>query len=187
MNRSIAILLADGAEPVEVIAPLDAWRRGGVDVTCVSIMGGRTIKLAQGITMEADATLADVTLADFDALFVPGGSDGVNNLLACKQVETALQEFAKADKFVFSICAGPMVLNAAGILEGKRATCYPGCETDFPAGTYPGHSGIVHDGNLVTASGPAFALDFGLICLAVLTTQPNADEVAAGLLANLTS
>ncbi len=185
MSTTLAILLADGAEPVEVIAPLDAWRRGDVDVTCISIMGRRSIKLAQGLRMEADATLDDVVLSSFDALFIPGGSVGVDNLLACKEVANALREFATAGKFIFSICAGPMVLNAAGILKGRRATCYPGCETDFPAGTYPGHSGIVHDGNLVTASGPAYALDFGLVCLAVMTTQSNADKVSASMLANL--
>lgn len=185
MNPTIAVMLADGAEPVEVTAPVDAWRRGGVRVTCVSISDSRTVNMAHGITLVADATLADVTLSSFDGIFIPGGSTGVDNLLACDEVANALREFANAGKFVFAICAGPMVLNAAGILEGRRATCYPGCEDGFPAGTHPGHSGIVRDENLVTASGPAYALDFGLVCLAAMTSQPNADEVAASMLANL--
>ncbi len=185
MAVKIAVLLADGAEPVEVIAPVDAWRRGGVDVTCVSIMGRPDVELSQGVRMQADATLEETDLDAFDGLLVPGGSVGVDHLLASQEVADAIRRFMDQDRFVFSICAGPMVLNAAGVLDGRRATCYPGCEADFPAGVYPGKSGVVVDKNLVTASGPAFALKFGLVSLAVMTTQPNADEVAAGMLANL--
>lgn len=178
---SLIVLLADGAEPVEVIAPVDAWRRGGVDVT-LAALGNRTVELAQGLRLEADALLAETDPMEFDAVFVPGGSVGVDNLLASNQVLDTLRTFDEAGKHVFSICAGPMVLNAAGILEGRHVTCYPGCEKDFPAGSYQG-GGVVQDGNLITAAGPAFALELGLTSLSALTTPENAQQVRSGMLA----
>lgn len=184
MNKpKIAVMLADGTEPMEAIAPIDAWRRGGVDVTTISVMSGRDVRLAQGILMTADFGVTDVDLMGFDGILVPGGSVGVENLTKCTQLSDALKAFMAEGRFVFSICAGPTVLNGLGLLEGKRVTCYPGCEEGFPAGSYVGHSGVVHDGNLVTASGPAYALEFALVCLSVMTTPTNADEVAAGMLA----
>ncbi len=181
----IAVMLADGTEPLEAIAPIDAWRRGGVDVVTVSIMDGRDVRLAQDILMTADFGLTDIDLNGFDGILVPGGSAGVEAMAKCLPLADALKAFMDAGKFVFSICAGPMVLNGLGLLEGKRVTCYPGCEEGFPAGSYVGYSGVVHDGNLVTASGPGFALDFALVCLSVMTTPADADEVAADMLSTV--
>lgn len=179
---SVVVLLADGAEPLEVTAPVDAWRRGGVEVTLAALGGKRTVKLAQGISMEADALLTETDLTPFDALFIPGGSVGVENLLASNQVLDAVRAFAEAGKQVFAICAGPMVLNVAGILEGRRVTCYPGCQEGFPAGTYQ-EAGVTQDANLITAAGPAFALELGLTSLAALTSEENARTIAADMLA----
>lgn len=178
---SVAVLLADGAEPLEVTAPVDAWRRGGVSVTLAALGGSRTVELAHGMRFDADAVLAETDLTRFDALFVPGGSVGVENLLASSQVLDAVRAFAEAGKHVFAICAGPMVLNAAGILEGRRVTCYPGCQEGFPAGAYQG-GGVVQDANLITAAGPAFALELGLTSLAALTSEETARQVAADML-----
>lgn len=183
MNPSLAVLLADGAEPLEVAAPVDALRRGGVRVACVAVGGARTVELAQDVRMDADSLLVETHLPDFDGLLIPGGSVGVDNLLSSSAVLEAVASFAREGRFVAAICAGPMVLNAAGILEGRRVTCYPGCEAGFPTEAYTGTLGVVRDENLVTASGPAFALEFGLTCLAALTTQENANEVAADMLA----
>ncbi len=178
---SVAVLLADGAEPLEVIAPVDAWRRGGVSVTLAALDNSRTVELAHGMRLDADALLAEVDLAQFDALFIPGGSVGVENLLASTAALDAVRTFAKAGKHVFAICAGPMVLNAAGILEGRRVTCYPGCQEGFPAKAYQG-GGVVQDANLITAAGPAFALELGLTSLAALTSEETARQVAADML-----
>lgn len=183
MTKRIAVLVADGAEPIETIAPMDAWRRGGIDVESVSIANAY-VTLAHEIRIEADAVISDVALEEYDGILIPGGSVGVDNLRACPEVLAAIRQCMDADKFVFAICAGPMVLNDAGVLKGRRVTCYPGCETEFPPGAYIGGSGIAVDGNLVTASGPAFALDFGLACLEVMTGKANADKVAADMLVN---
>lgn len=187
IQRKIAVMIADGTEPVEVIAPLDAWSRGNVETVTISTMGRRDLVLDRNIKIQTDALIEDVDFGDFDGILVPGGALGVENLSKSTKLADALRRFMGEGRFVFSICAGPTILANLGLLEGRRATCYPGLQAGWPAGVYPNKSGIVHDGNLVTASGPAFALDFALVCLAVMTTQPNANEVASGMLANLTS
>lgn len=182
MSVRLAVMLADGAEPLEVVAPVDAWRRGGIEVTCVSIMDAKAVEAAQGMKLEADALLSDVDLMSFDALFVPGGSVGVENLLQCDALADSLRAFMAQGKHVLAICAGPMVLNAAGVLEGRRVTCYPGCETGFPTGSYVDDAGVIVDGNLITAAGPAYALSLGIAGLEAMTTQAEAKEVAEGML-----
>ena len=87
-----------------------------------------------------------------------------------------------AHKFVFSICAGPTILNELGLLKGRKATCYPGCEDGFPAGVYQEDEDIVIDGNLVTAAGPGQALKFGIKCIKVIAGKDKAQPVAKSML-----
>lgn len=182
MSMRLAVMLADGAEPLEVVAPVDVWRRGGIEVTCVSIMDTKVVEAAQGLKLEADVLLGDVDLTSFDALFVPGGSVGVENLLQCDVLADALRAFMAEGKHVLAICAGPMVLNAADVLDGRRVTCYPGCEEGFPSNVYTDDAGVIVDGNLITAAGPGYALALGITGLEAMTTQARANEVAKGLL-----
>ncbi len=180
--KKVAVLWGDGFEPVEGIAPADVLRRGGVKVTTVSVMEGRTVEAAHGVTVVADAQLSEVDLAAFDMLVLPGGSLGVENLSACVPLREALISFARQDRPIAAICAAPMLLAELGLLEGRRATCYPGCEEGFPAGAYQAGPGVVADGNLVTASGPGQAVDFGLAILRHLSGDEAARAVVAGML-----
>ena len=185
MSKKVAIMVAEGFEPVEVVAPVDALRRAGAEVTCVSIMPTAPVTGAQGVALEPDANLDGVDLESFDMLVVPGGSGGVQNLMGCERLLAALPAYADpaGGKLLGSICAGPMVLNKAGVLEGRKVTCYPGCEEGFPAGSYQGVIGVVRDGNLVTASGPGQALAFGGALVEALFGKEAADTVMAGMLA----
>ena len=182
MGKLAAVVLGDGFEPVEALAPVDALRRGGVRVRTVSVMDGLQVTSAQGVTMHADDGVSDVDLLGFDLLVVPGGSGGVDNLAKCAPLADALERFMAEGKPVAAICAGPMILADLGLLEGRKATCYPGCEEGFPAGAYQDVRGVVVDSNLVTASGPGQALDFGMAALRVLAGDAAADRVAADML-----
>lgn len=182
MSEKVAIMLADGFEPVEVTAPIDCLRRAGIEVDSVSIMPGLNVESAQNIEYIADKLLDDVDLNDYDALIVPGGSVGVENLKKCRKLSEALGNFFNEDKVVASICAGPLVLNAFGLLEGRHATCYPGCEADFPSGVYVPLEDVVIDGNLITSKGPGTALDFGIEIVRKLADEDTAEEVARGML-----
>lgn len=183
--KKVAVLLGDGVEPIEAVAPIDVLRRGGVEVVLVACQGDDTITSAQNIDLGTNINVKDVNLTSFDMLIVPGGNGGVEVLKANAAVKTALTTFMEENRLVGSICAGPTVLNEFGLLEGHKATCYPGCEADFPEGVYTNTIGVVHDGNLITASGPGQALLFGFALLQKLTDTATAKSVADGMLVSV--
>lgn len=182
MAKSVVVFLADGCEPLEVVAPVDALRRGGVDVVLASVKDDLAVRAAQAVTLQADAPLSALDLTGFDMAVVPGGSVGVENLAKCEPLAAALRAFMAEGRLVASICAGPTILADLGLLEGRTATCYPGCEGGFPAGAYVGGPTVHRDGNLVTASGPGQALDFGVAALRALAGDAVADQVAKDML-----
>lgn len=180
--KKAAILLGDGVEPIEAVAPIDVLRRGGVEVVLVACQGDDTITSAQSIDLGTNVNYKDIDLLTFDILIVPGGNGGVEVLKGNPAVQAALTTFMKEGRLVGAICAGPTVLNQFGLLEGHKVTCYPGCEEGFPQGAYTGTIGVVHDGNLITASGPGQALLFGFALLQKLTNAATAKSVADGML-----
>ena len=159
MNR-IYVFLADGFETVEALAPVDVMRRAGLDVVTVSIMGRKEVISAQSVTVVADALYENVSLADADALILPGGGVGTDNLSAHEPLRAQLVNACSRGLLVAAICAAPMVFGRIGILEGKRATCYPGCEGDLFGAEYTAKA-VEQDGNILTACGPAASFDFG--------------------------
>ena len=181
MAKTVAVMMGQGFEPVELVAPVDILRRGGVEVTLVSVMNNREVKSAQDIMMNADVLQGNTNLNDFDMILIPGGSEGVENLKSSAILSEALRSFMAEGRPVAAICAGPTVLSALGLLEGRKATCYPGCETDFPTGVHVDQS-VVIDGNLITSQGPGTAFEFGIAVLESLMGKAVADEVAKGML-----
>lgn len=183
--KKVAILLGDGVEPVEAVAPIDVLRRGGVDVTLVACQGNDTVTSAQNIDIVSNSNFKDVDLSSFDMLVIPGGNGGVEVLKGNAHVQAALTQFMEEDRLIGAICAGPTVLNEFGLLAGRKATCYPGCETDFPEGAYVNEIGVVCNNNLITASGPGQALLFGFALLQKLTDTKTAKTVADSMLVSL--
>ena len=179
----VAVMLGEGFEPVEALTPVDVLRRAGVCVTTVSVMPGREVVSAHGVPVVADTQVDAADLAVFDALVLPGGSVGYKNLSACEPLREALVEQDAEGRLVAAICAAPMLLAQLGLLDGRRATCYPGCEDVFPAGAYQAEADVVRDGNLITASGPAKSLPFALAVLEALAGSEAALSVARGMLA----
>ena len=107
---------------------------------------------------------------------------GVDNLGKSARVVAELRRRMEAGELVAAICAGPMVLANAGLLTGRKAVCYPGCEEGWPAGIYQAGKDVFVDGNLITATGPGTALPFGIQILRTLEGDKVADDVAAGML-----
>lgn len=182
MAKSAVVFLANGCEPLEVVAPVDALRRGGVEVVLAAVSDDLTVRAAQGIRLEVDAPLSTLDLEKFDIAIVPGGSIGVDNLGKSQRVVAELTRRMEAGEKVAAICAGPMVLANAGLLAGRKAVCYPGCEEGWMAGIYQAGKDVFVDGNLITAIGPGAALPFGLQILRELAGDEVADDVAAGML-----
>lgn len=151
--------LANGFEEIEALAPVDIFRRGGLEVKTVSVTGSELVESSHGVTVKADLLFEDGDFTDADLLMLPGGMPGSANLNAHEGVRNALKAQYDAGKRVAAICAAPMVLGSIGILEGKRATCSPGFQTYLTDATYTGNL-FEEDGLVTTGEGPAASLPY---------------------------
>ena len=125
MKKAI-VFLANGFEEMEALGTIDILRRGGIEVTTVSITEETVVTGAHNVPVIADTTLDKATLNQADALILPGGMPGASNLNNSEAVKEALLQQYREGKIVAAICAAPMVLGGLGLLKGRNATCYPG-------------------------------------------------------------
>lgn len=180
---SILVPLAEGFEEIEAVTVIDVLRRGGIDVCPVSISKSANVLGSRGITVTADRIWDDIDWKSFDGIVLPGGGEGTKNLAADPRIAEVVRAFDKTGKLVAAICAAPMVLGFAGILRGRKATCYPSCEG--PLGdAYVSDRKVVEDGNLITGQGPGTAMDFALALVRKLAGEQTAKSVCNGLRPN---
>ena len=172
--------LANGFEDIEALAPVDILRRGGLDVRTVSITGSEFVESAHGVTVRADVTFEEVgDFSDADMLLLPGGMPGAMHLKLHDGVRAAVLAQAQRGGHIGAICAAPMVLGSLGLLQGRKATCYPGCETGMgSANMIPGQA-VVRDGNLITGTSAGCAIPFGLALVEALKGEETAKAVGA--------
>lgn len=175
MSKAI-IFFADGLEECEALITVDLLRRAGVEVTIASIMGREEIVGAHKISIRCDALAESVDLNAADAVILPGGLPGTEYLYESALVRNAVQSFADAGKLVAAICAAPTVPGRMGLLKGRRATCYPGCEENLPGADYLDAETIT-DGNFITGSSLGAAIPFALSIIAYLQGQEAGDKV----------
>ena len=116
------LFLADGFETVEALAPLDVMRRAGINVVTVSIMKNLQVRSAQNVPVLADAMYSECSFADADALILPGGSEGTENLSAFESLHAELMRMNSEGRLIAAICAAPMVLGRIGLLQERVAT-----------------------------------------------------------------
>ncbi|MCH7629051.1 MAG: DJ-1/PfpI family protein, partial [Proteobacteria bacterium] len=148
---SVLLPIADGSEEMEAITIVDILRRGGVEVIIAGLEDG-PVTCSRGTVIVPDATLDDALERDFDMVALPGGMPGAERLKNDPRLQALIRSMADEGKFVSAICAAPMALSHAGVLEGKKATSYPGfLDGDEHAGvTYTG-SAVECDGNVITS------------------------------------
>ncbi len=173
--------LATGFEEVEALIPLDIMRRAGVEFKTVSVTGSAVVEGAHGVKIEADLLIEDADFSDADLLMLPGGLPGATNLNEHEGVKKALVEHNIRGRMIGAICAAPMVLGGLGMLEGKRATCYPGFEKYLEGAEYTNELCTV-DGNITTGEGPAAAFPYAYTLLEALTDRRTADAIADGMM-----
>ena len=176
MTKAI-ILLAEGFEECEALCPGDVLNRGGVSVTYASV-GDRTVASSHGVKMTADTVLSSKTLEeDWDIVFLPGGMPGAKNLAASPTVRKLLLTQNEKAKTVAAICASPaVVLGPLGLLDGRKATVFPGCESYYPGFDFSS-DGVVVSGNVVTAKSAGWAFDLGLKLLEITEGRETAEKV----------
>ena len=159
-NKTVCILLADGFEEIEALYPADLFKRLGVNVI-LSGIETLTVRGAHDIKVSANNLLSDISVADFDAIILPGGLPGATNLRDDKNVLDILHFADKNSKIIAAICAAPIVLHEAGIANNKRTTGYPGTEqlAHNPNFKFTGKA-VETDGNIITAIGMGQAANF---------------------------
>ena len=173
--------LANGCEEMEAVIIIDTLRRAEWDVTSAGLTDG-TIEASRGVKLVPDTTWDEINPADFDMLILPGGFDGTTALCGHLGVQQALRDFNEKEKWIGSICAAALALHAAGILEGRRFTCYPGVEENLPSNVQPMNEIVVVDGHLITSQGPGTAFEFALKIIGECDSPNAANTVRAGLL-----
>ena len=177
---TVLTLLAEGFEEIEAFTPVDLLRRAGVEVTVASLADHRHVTGRSGITTHADAALSEVGDHLFDLLFIPGGP-GVKNLRVDLWVRAVVERYVVVGKWLAAICAAPTVLNASGLLDGRRYTAHFSVAGELPH--LLADQRVVADGKILTSRGAGTALDFGLLLVEKLVSADKAREVARSICA----
>jgi len=176
----VIVPLADGFEDIEAVSIIDILRRGGLEVVTVSLAGEGAVS-AHEVEIKADKHLDNIDPSQFDAIVLPGGDGGMKNLRANQKILEIIREFSAAGKWTAAVCASPSVLGTAGILTGKKATCYPGYEENL-TGADLSEDRVVVDGKVVTSRGPGTAPEFALKLVALFKNPETAQKLKKGML-----
>lgn len=176
-----AIFLAEGMEEIEGLTVVDLLRRAGISIEMVSLNGDKMVMGSHGIRMEADTIFEAADFDSYDMLILPGGMPGTTHLLEHIGLRKQLLKFHAAGKMLAAICAAPMVLGENGILEGKKAVCYPGIEKHLK-GAAVCSCEVVTDGNIITSRGLGTAIAFASAIIAHFMGSGKAKEIEESIL-----
>ena len=176
----IVVLLANGFEEIEALTPIDVLRRAGLDVQSCGLNGKR-IKGSHGIFVEADLLPEEVNLDEVTMAIFPGGMPGATNINAHSFTDKLIEATVKNGGRLAAICAAPLVLGRRGLIDGKRATCYPGFEGELTGALVTGE-GVVTDGNITTAKGMGVALEFAKELVKVTLGEEKAREISQAIM-----
>jgi protein deglycase len=176
---TVLVPLAQGCEEIEAITVIDILRRAGITVVSAGL-DAQPVRASRGTVLIADTTLESALKQPFDMVVLPGGQPGSNNLKADARILSLLNNMVREDKFIAAICAAPSVLAAAGLLDGKRATSFPGALDAFPK-VQQQTAAVAEDGKFITSRGPGTAMDFALTLVERLAGIAKRKEVEAGL------
>ena len=174
----IAVMIADGFEEIEALTPVDVLRRAGLDARTVAV-GSKVAVGSHGIAIVCDMTADEVKLDELTMVVFPGGMPGSLNLDASPYADKFIEAVTKNGGKLAAICAAPLVLGRRGLLEGKRATCYPGFEPELKGATVKNAS-VVTDGNITTANGMEAALPFAQELVRVILSKDEETEDGNG-------
>lgn len=178
---NVLVPLAPGCEELEAVTVVDLLRRAGIDVVTAGL-DELPVRASRGMVLLPDMTLDRALEQEYDMIVLPGGLPGADKLRDDVRIIKRLQSMSAAGKYTAAICAAPRVLAHAGLLQGKRATSFPGAlDADSIAGLDYRETPVVMDGTVITSRGPGTAMDFALELIELLVGKPKRDEVEAGL------
>lgn len=177
--KRVLVPLAEGFEELEAVTIVDILRRAGIEVVVASLAGS-PVTGSHGIRIAADTPLAALAEQDFDMIALPGGLPGAEHLRNDPRIAQLLRRHRGKGRPVAAICAAPMVLEAAGVLDGRRATSYPGFLKDARKTTVVGDA-VVRDDGVITSRGPGTAIDFALALVAELAGPATRGSIESAL------
>lgn len=172
----VAILLGNGFEESEAIVPADLLRRAGIEVS-LTALDSMEVKSSHNITVKADMTLSALDVDKLELLFLPGGLGGVEAIQNCPAALELVRAIYGKGKYLAAICAAPTIWGALGLLNGRKAVCYPGMEDGLIGADVKKGCGVVTDGNLITGEAAGSAFDFGLKLVELLKGPAAAQQV----------
>lgn len=175
-----AVFFADGFEEVEALTVVDLLRRADFGVSMVSIADKTCVTGSHHITVQANQNLSDIDFDSFDAFILPGGMPGTTSLAHCETLCSQLKVQASNGKIIAAICAAPTVLGQIGLLQGKKACCYPGMEGGLPFAK-PTTSPVTKDGNIITSRGVGTAIPFALAIVESFCGKEKRDALASAI------
>ncbi|MBR1921259.1 MAG: DJ-1/PfpI family protein [Kiritimatiellae bacterium] len=185
MSAKALVVLAHGFEEVEAVTVIDVLRRGGVEVVTAALADdGPAVRGAHGMTLLADAPFAEASTDEYDAVVLPGGGEGTDNLRSSAALAERLKRQKEEGRLLCAICAAPLVLVDAGVLDDEQhVTCYPTCALDLdrPCAGVP----VVADGAVITGQAPGSAMLFALVVLQALTDEKTARKIARGMVSDV--
>ncbi|OHD68989.1 MAG: hypothetical protein A2W19_07090 [Spirochaetes bacterium RBG_16_49_21] len=171
----VVVPLAEGLEEIEAVTIIDVLRRADITVTAVYLQKN-PVTGSHGIKLHADKSIDDISASDFDCIALPGGMPGSSNLKDDNRVIALVRELNAADKIIAAVCAAPIVLGQAGVLAGKRASCFPGYES-LLTGAVLVPDPVVRDGRIITGRGPGCALPFALTLVELMSGKDAAADL----------
>lgn len=181
MTKTILIPLAPGCEELEAVTLIDLFRRAKLNVVTAGLNDG-PITASRGTRLLADVALDEVMGRAFDLVALPGGLPGADLLKADPRIREILARTVQRGAYIAAICAAPRVLAHAGLLKGKRITCFPGSLSSHELNDVTlSTDGVVQDGLVITSKGPGTAMDFALYLIELLTNRATRDNVESGL------
>ena len=184
MSKKVYIFLADGFEDIEGLTVVDLMRRAQIDIKTVSIKDIRDITTSHGIHMQTDLVFKETDFSDADMLVIPGGMPGTKYLGEYQPLCDLLTDFYKQGKKVAAICAAPSVLGDLGLLKGKKATCYPGCEERL-TGASTTTDQVVTDGHITTSRGMGTAIPFALELVTRMCGKEKSEALSKSIIYNI--
>ena len=160
MKRAVMIIAQDGFRDEELLQPKEILERNGIEVKVASTSLTQATGML-GAKVKPDILVSDINIRDFDAVVFVGGV-GASQYWDDPVAHKLAQDAFATGRIVAAICIAPVTLAKAGILKGKRATVFSSevAQVKAAGANYTGRP-VEKDGNIITASGPTAAEEFG--------------------------
>lgn len=177
----VFVHLADGFEEIEALTVVDVLRRAEIAVQTVSVTDSKMVRGAHDIIVAADLLFQEADYGVCEMMILPGGMPGTANLAKHEGLGKQLETFAKSGKWIAAICAAPSIPGRMSLMTGRRATSYPGYESQMIGVSYT-EDRVVKDGKFITSRGAGTAMEFSLELVKTLKDEQTADKLRKSMI-----